>query len=211
MEELEELFKQYNIAHLADIELAPWSEQYCETPFPKYWQITYQIMSNISPNKRVIEIGCGQGDVTTIFCHLGFTKVTSYEKDPLLVINAKRRLKDLFGREDVISQGEYPVRCHTECDVLVLVNCVYDELVNTKVGYKNLLKDYYKHAGCPQYFIIEVIDSSYIIEDKVFPEHLRLSRKDVVEMFPNCLIQSWQTYIYPQNKKSKTLYLIVKK
>ena len=95
--------------------------------------------------------------------------------------------------------------------MLVLVNCVYDELADSKVGYKKILKDYYKHAGNPQYFIMEVIDNSYTIEDEVFPKYLRLSHMDVEEMFPNCQIQSWQTYKYPQNKKSKTLYLIEKK
>lgn len=58
---------------------------------------------------------------------------------------------------------------------------------------------------------MEVIDNSYTIEDEVFPKNLRLSHMDVEEMFPNCQIQSWQTYKYPQNKKSKTLYLIEKK
>lgn len=49
-------------------------------------------MSRIPSNKRVVEIGCGQGDVTAIFCQLGFSRVSSYEKDPLLAVNAKRRL-----------------------------------------------------------------------------------------------------------------------
>lgn len=211
MEELEELLKKYNLDHLDDLIVSPWSEQYCITPFPKYWQITYQIMSRIPSNKRVVEIGCGQGDVTAIFCQLGFSRVSSYEKAPLLAVNAKRRLNDLFGRENIVSLGEYPAKCHIECDVLVLVNCVYDELVDSKVGYKKILKDFYKYAGNPQYFIMEVIDSSYTIEDEVFPKYLRLSHKDVDEMFPNFQIKSWQTYKYPQNKKSKTLYLIEKK
>lgn len=37
------------------------------------------------------------------------------------------------------------------------------------------------------------------------------SRVDVEEMFPIAKIQSWPTYVYPQNLKSKTLYLIEKK
>lgn len=140
MEEFEELLKKYNLAHLDDLIISPWSEQYCVTPFPKYWQITYQIMSKIPSNKRVIEIGCGQGDVTTIFCHLGFTSVSSYEKAPLLAVNAKRRINDLFGREDIVALGEYPAICHAECDVLVLVNCVYDELADSKADYKRILR-----------------------------------------------------------------------
>ena len=36
-------------------------------------------MSRIPSNKRVVEIGCGQGDVTAIFCQLGFSRVSFLE------------------------------------------------------------------------------------------------------------------------------------
>ena len=43
-----------------------------------------------------------------------------------------------------------------------------------------------------------------------FPKHIRLSKEDVESMFPGYKISSWETYKYPINKKSKTLYLIEK-
>lgn len=43
------------------------------TPFPLYWQKVYDIMEKIDRKLKVFEIGCGQGDVTTIFCYLGFS------------------------------------------------------------------------------------------------------------------------------------------
>ena len=211
MEELEELLKQYNLEHSEDLSLSPWRSQYCRVPFPKYWQRVYQIMNDIDRSNRVIEIGCGQGDVTAIFCYLGFQEVASFEKEQALVTKAKRRINDLFDRKDVIVQGLFPEKDIVRCDVLVLVNCAYQDLAGSREEYKRLLMNYYASAGYPQYFIMEVIDSSYTQYDKEFPNHIRLSYEDVEEMFPNFRIQSWATYIIPQNRKSKTLYLIEKK
>ena len=125
MEELEELLKQYNLEHSEDLSLSPWRSQYCRVPFPKYWQRVYQIMNDIDRSNRVIEIGCGQGDVTAIFCYLGFQEVASFEKEQALVTKAKRRINDLFDRKDVIVQGLFP-----EKDIL------YIQLVNATHTYK---------------------------------------------------------------------------
>ena len=66
------------------------------------------------------------------------------------------------------------------------------------------MKDYYAAAGKPHYFIMEVIDTSYTVEDEEFPEYIRLSPEDVDDMFPGFNIQSWPTYRYPENRRSKT-------
>lgn len=211
MEKLEEMLRNYNLAHTDDLIISPWSKQYCRKPFPKYWKTVFQIMNGISRNYSILEIGCGQGDVTTIFCYLGFKKIISFEKVSALAVNAKRRVYDLFKRTDVISQGEFSIEQHTDCDVLVLVNCVYKNVAKSKYDYEKLMKDYYTAAGFPHYFIMEVIDSSYTLPDKEFPVHIRLSQDDVKRMFPDFKIQSWTTYTYPENKRSKTLYLIEKK
>lgn len=211
MEKLEELLRNYNLAHTDDLKISPWSKQYCKKPFPKYWKTVFQIMKGIDRNYRVLEIGCGQGDVTTIFCYLGFKKIESFEKLSALAVNARRRVNDLFNRTDVIFHGEFSIGQHIDCDVLVLVNCAYKDLAVSKHDYEKLMKDYYTAAGSPQYFIMEVIDSSYTLSDEEFPEHIRLSQEDVIRMFPDFKIQSWKTYIYPENRKSKTLYLIEKK
>lgn len=211
MEELEELLRKYNLAHLDDLQVSPWSKQYCRKPFPKYWKTVFRIMNDIDRRSRVLEIGCGQGDITTIFCYLGFEKIVSYEKVSALAANARRRVHDLFNRADVISLGEFSGKIHIDSDVLVLVNCAYKDLAESKDGYKKLMMDYYTAAGKPHYFIMEVIDTSYSLPDDEFPEHIRLSHEDVRKMFSGFKIQSWPTYTFPENRKSKTLYLIEKK
>lgn len=211
MEKLEELLRNYNLAHTDDLRISPWSKQYCRKPFPKYWKMVFRIMNSINRNNGVLEIGCGQGDVTTIFCYLGFKKIVSFEKVSELAVNAKRRVYDLFNRTDVIFHGEFSIEQHTNCDVLVLVNCVYKDLAESRSDYEKLINGYYTAAGSPHYFIMEVIDSSYTLSDAEFPEHIRLSQEDVKRMFPDFKIQSWATYTYPENKRSKTLYLIEKK
>lgn len=80
MEELQSLLRYYNLNHLDDMEVAPWSKQYCEDEFPRYWQVVYSILEKLDRKLRIIEIGCGLGDVTTIPCYLGFDKVISFEK-----------------------------------------------------------------------------------------------------------------------------------
>ena len=47
---------------------------------PRYWQVVYSILEKLDRKLRIIEIGCGLGDVTTIPCYLGFDKVISFEK-----------------------------------------------------------------------------------------------------------------------------------
>ena len=96
MEELQSLLRNYNLSHLDDMEVAPWSKQYCANEFPRYWQVVYSILEKLDRKLRIIEIGCGLGDVTTIPCYLASTK--SYRLRRILKIykRAVRRLDDLF-------------------------------------------------------------------------------------------------------------------
>lgn len=97
---------------------------------------------------------------------------------------------------------------HIVVDILILVNCAYAYHTNDKSEYLDSLRSFYKSAGNPQYFILEVIDDSYTIDDDEFPLHIRLNSDDIRNSYPECSIKSWITYKYPENKKSKTLYLI---
>ena len=193
MEELQSLLRYYNLSHLDDMEVAPWSKQYCEDEFPRYWQVVYSILEKLDRKLRIIEIGCGLGDVTTIPCE-----------------RTVRRLDDLFNRGNIVNNQDYPGATFYESDLLLMVNCAYADLADSKDEYMTLMLDYYNHAGKPQYFIMEVIDSSYTRDNAQFPKHIRLSKEDVESMFPKYKISSWETYKYPINKKSKTLYLIEK-
>ena len=199
MERLQSLLRQYNLSHKEDLVLAPWSKQYCEEEFPKYWEIVYSILQLFDKNSRVLEIGCGLGDVTAMLCYLGFKHVTSLEKDEQISRAAQRRIVDMFGMNGVVRNENY---------LLILVNCVYADQLKTKREYVDLIQKYYVCAGSPNHFLMEVIDSSYAEKNSEFPEYIRLSRQDVEGLFRNYKISSWETYKYPYNSKSKTLYLI---
>lgn len=208
MERLQSLLRAYNMEHSEDNSLAPWNKQFCETVFPKYWETTYSILQALDKNSYVIEIGCGLGAVTSILCYQGYKNIYSFEKDNLLASKAKQRLKELFNRDDIVYAAEYPNGNTYNCDILILVNCAYGNPEGSKSEYLKSLRLYYESAGDPRFFILEVIDDSYSIEDNDFPPYIRLNEKEIRELFPGCLIKSWQTYRYPENKKSKTLYLI---
>lgn len=125
MEQLQSLLRQYNLSHKEDLMLAPWSKQYCEEEFPKYWEIVYSILQLFDKNSRVLEIGCGLGDVTAILCYLGFKHVTSLEKDELISRAAQRRIVDMFNMNGVVRNENYPSNKQYTADILILVNCVY--------------------------------------------------------------------------------------
>lgn len=211
MEQLQSLLRRYNLLHKEDFIVAPWSEQYCEKIFPKYWEIVYSVLQSLDKNYRIIEVGCGLGDITAILCYLGFKDIIAFEKNRQIYFVAQRRLNDLFGRKDIILNENYPNGSSFTADVLILVNCAYADLAKTKQEYLELMKEYYVNAGYPKYHLMEVIDSSYTKKDDEFPEYIRLGYDDVKQLFPNSEIHSWETYKYPMNRKSKTLYLIVKK
>ena len=187
---------------------APWSKQYCEEEFPKYWKIVYSILQLLDKNSRVLEIGCGLGDITAILCYLGFKYITSLEKDEQISRAAQRRIVDMFGMNGVVRNENYPSNKQYTADILILVNCVYVDQLKTKREYMDLIQKYYVCSGSPSHFLMEVIDSSYAEKNSEFPEYIRLSRQDVEGLFRNCKIRSWETYKYPHNSKSKTLYLI---
>lgn len=211
MERLQSLLRLYNLSHKEDFTVAPWSEQYCEKIFPKYWEFVYSILQPLNKDYRILEIGCGLGDVTAIMYYLSFENVISFEKDARISSIAQRRISDMFGRKNVVLNENYPNDRQYTADILILVNCAYAELAKTKQEYLDLMRGYYVSAGYPKYYLMEVIDSSYTKENDEFPEHIRLSCDDVKKLFPDYEISSWETYIYPTNRKSKTLYLIERK
>lgn len=210
MEQLQDLLIEYNRLNLSDIEMTPWSMQYCGSEFPEYWKIVFCIVSTIPRKKRVVEVGCGLGDVTSIFCYLGYQHITALEKVPQIAKIANRRISDMFKRNNVVRCETYPNSKSYKADILVLVNCVYKDMATSREEYLKTIRLYYENAGCPQYFILEVIDTSYTKNDEEFPYYLRLDRNDIAEIFPGFEMSEWQTYRYPKNKKSKTLYLIEK-
>lgn len=211
MEELQSLLRTYRLSHPDDLKLAPWSCQYCEKTFPMYWKSVYSILHNLNKDLRIVEIGCGLGDITAILVYLGFTSIISVEKEKDIALAAQRTLWDLFHIDGIVYNAEYPNGKDFDCDILIMVNCAYGTNVSSKEEYLQLLLNYYDYAGKPKCFIMEVIDDSYDVEDEEFPSYIRIGKTDVIDLFPNHIIKTWETYRYPVNRRSKTLYLICRK
>ena len=155
----------------------------------------------------MLEVGCGQGDVTSILCYLGFKHIKAYEMDGMMSKMAIDKLNTLFRRTEIVECSKYPQEAE-DADVLVLVNCAYADECGTKEDFKKKILSFYENAGTPELFLLEVIDSAYDIPDVNFPYCLRLSSSDIDSMFPFASIHSYETYHYPQNKRTKRLYVI---
>lgn len=207
MERLHDMLVNYNSTSIPICSRNKWSKQFLEPVFPKYWEAVYEILKMQNRNKRIIEIGCGQGDITSIACYLDFKHVIAYERDYLMGSVAQKKILSLFGKTNIIRHEQFP-QCKEHADILILVNCVYPDEATTKDEYQDKIMFFYNYAGRPSLFILEVIDSSYTNEDNDFPAFIRLNTDDIIAMFPNAIISSCETYSYPQNKKSKRLYII---
>ena len=168
-----------------------WSKQYLEPEFPLYWRIVFATLSKYDRSARVVEVGAGQGDVTSILCYLGFSSIKSYERIPENAEIAKQKISVLFDRHDVVLQADFPIG-NVSCDILLMVNCAYADGCTTKNEYLNYLRYFWEEAGRPKHF----------------PKCIRLSQEDIRSKFPESTISSFETYRYPTNKRSKRLYII---
>jgi len=208
MEQLQNLLRLYNLEHIDETERAPWEKQYCKHVFPTYWKLVYNILSPMDRELIITEIGSGLGNVTSIFCYLGFNHINSFEEDSELASFASQKIQQLFNVGHILVNQKFPPDAIVNTDILISVNCVYRSNITNKRAYLDSLYNNYLMAGNPDYYILEVIDDSYIEENEEFPRYMRLNHQDIYQMFPNAQIASWETYKYPINKKSKTLYLI---
>lgn len=184
-----------------------WSKQYLSADFPRYWKVVFSELSRLDRSLRVLEIGAGQGDITAICCYLKFNNIKAYERNYNDFAIADDKIKALFGRQNVLVNCNYSNE-EIDCDVLILVNCVYTDKCHNKQDYVSILKGYYETANRPRIFILEVIDPSYSIPDEEFPTWVRISGEEIRSMFPRAEITNVETYKYPENKRSKKLYII---
>lgn len=208
MDKLQELLTDYNRKLIKEESRNSWSNQYCESSFPKYWYEVFKASESLDKNLRVLEVGTGQGDITSIFCYLGFKDIISFERDEETANIADVKLKHLFSVDSIVRHESFPSSGQFNSDILVLVNCVYADKIHSKEEYKEQIMKIYSSAGYPGIFLFEVIDSEYVIPDEIFPYYVRLSKDDILEMFPSSDISGIRTYQYPENKKTKTLYVI---
>ncbi len=207
MEKLHDLLIRYNTS-IPQESRTSWSKQFLAARFPEYWYRVYSLLMGIDRDSRVVEIGCGQADITSILCYLNFKNISAYERDGKLAHLAEEKLRSLFGKEGIVILSEFNNQTTTDADVLILVNCVYADGIHTKNEYLDRIISWYEAANKPRYLLLEFIDDSYIEEDEGFPKCVRLNAQDVRRIFPNSQIEVFPTYKYPINKKSKNLYFI---
>jgi len=208
MEQLQQVLLEYNLAtaeRVADVE---WTQQYRSLPFPAYWRLVYELMSGRHRGSRVLEVGCGCGDITAILCYQGYNNIRAFEADQRLSSYASEKIGALFGKDGIIENCLFPEEGDYKSDILLMVNCVYAGCTQSKEEYMESILDIYRAAGLPKTALIEVVDDSFEEEHPDFPMHARLGKNDIGRLFPGCSIRSWPTYIYPRNGKSKTLYEI---
>lgn len=210
MEELLSLLRTYYNDNPDELILSPWSLGYSNGDIPPHWRITYELLSKFSRDSRIIEVGCGVGDITVIPCSLEFSSIVSYERSTELADAATHKISILFNRTDVVKKGSFPEGNVCLCDVLLVVNCVYTDNVKSHQDYLNNLRLLYTSAGSPTNYILEVIDSSYSVPDPEFPEYIRVSEAEIRNLFPYCKISSFVSYQYPTNRRTKKIYLIEK-
>ena len=98
----------YNSRYIPANYRRSWSNQFCEQKFPLYWEKVFLELKKFDRNSKIIEVGCGQGDVTSIMCYLGFKYVRAYEMDEQMCEIAIKKIEYLFGRRDIIVCNKYP-------------------------------------------------------------------------------------------------------
>lgn len=212
MEKLQSLLAEFN-RHGSDGD-ENWHRQFSVTPFPAYWRIVYRLLSDLKSGNvglRVREIGAGYGDISAVALHLGFTDVAACERCAEKALQARAKIKMLFGRDDVIWNCDYDRWGDRRlCDVLIMVNCVYVENAKTRQEYVTRLQEIVAEAGDPRYFIYEAVDVRYDGNDAAFPEPVRLSEPDLVAAFPHRAVVGWDTYRRPANRSDKRIYFLTR-
>ena len=157
---------------------------------------------------KIVEVGAGCGDVTSLLCWMGFKKVIAIERDPHLVKVVLDKI-DSLGVSDVVVLNElYPIKLDFKPDILIQVNCIYLDRCTDKDSFLKSIIESYEYNGIPKVFLFEAIDESFKGENLTFPDFVRIGSNDIKELFPNCKIYKQTTYKYPTNRITKVMYKI---
>ena len=209
MEEFYELLKEYNKRTLNLENRVKWHEIYCVSPMPIYLNILLQRLSKLDKNMSIIEVGSGYGDVVAMLIYLGFKNIIGIERDKTVCSLANKKLQSLFStKKTYIKCEEYPVKLNTNPDIYIQINNVYADSISSQEEYLKRNKEWIHYNGTPKYAYIEFIDESFKQYSKHYPSFIRLSKKDVEQLFQGNEINSFKTYEFPVNTSSKCLYEI---
>lgn len=211
MEQFYKLLKEYNINFVSKgIDVPEWFLQYTEDKPPLYWKTIYEILKNEDRNQSIVEIGAGYGDITALIYYLGFRNIFSFERDKNLISYINNKIKSLFNQSANTINSSYPQKLNFSPDIIIQVNCSYFNQSNNKGEYIEDIKNIYQKNGIPKMYVFETIDDSYKEVNVNFPSFMRLNTADILNSFPECQIESYVTYKFPQNRVSKTIYKICK-
>ena len=183
---------------------------YTEKEPPIYWSIIGKELENYDRGLTCFEIGSGAGDVLSLLIYLGFKSVYGIEMNESLAQIANEKIIYFFGEErgQVCMNDQFPIPLDFAVEILVMVNCVYWEGCNSKQDYLEKVLKYYKHCGEPSLFLWEVIDDNE--QSEKYPRFVRTSFDDVEKLFGHHRIIKIDTYQWPRNTSSKSLYIIKK-
>jgi len=211
MEQFYKLLKEYNINFVTkEVDVPEWFLQYKEDEPPLYWKTVYEILKNEDKNQSIVEIGAGYGDITALLYFMGFNNVISFERDNDLIPYINDKVNILFNKSANTINCSYPQELSYSPDIIIEVNCSYFNQSSNKGEYIEQVKSTYRKNGIPKMFIFETIDESYQEVNVNFPHFMRLNKTDITNAFPNCQLEAFVTYKFPQNKVSKTIYKICK-
>jgi len=205
MGEFYSLLRKYNETLVSE-NLPEWTKIYLESEPPTYWVVLSKILTKYSKGSSVFEIGSGAGDIVALLRNLDFSNVIGIESDEKLARIANKKIESLFNVSESIIHDKYPIVIE-KTNILIQVNCVYFENINSKQEYLNQLVTYYQNAN-PDVYFLEVIDNSFTESSKIFPEYVKISEKDIISTFKNKKIESFITYQFPKNTSTKRLYVI---
>ena len=195
---------EYNRRHESDG--SDWHRQFCLRPFPRYWSVVYDILVAKQRGLSVAEVGCGYGDVTAIPLYLGYANVVAFERDEGLAFRANQKFACLFSRR--VARAADARQAADAVDVLIMVNCVYADGVDSHEGYLERLRALYERFGRPSTFIYEGVTFAPEGRRDVFPECVWVNSSDIVRIFPETVVSEIETYRYPINSSTKRIFNI---
>ena len=209
MEQFYRMLKEYNIEFLKkNYDVPEWFLEFTEDPPPLYWRTIYKILKDEDKAKPIIEVGAGYGDVTALLYFLEFKNILSFELNRPLIEKINQKILALCGKRPTVINRKYPVKTDHTPGIIIQVNCIYSSSFKTKLDYLEGIRRLYLLNGIPYMFLFESIDDSYREPNDTYPYYVRLNEDDIKQTFPHCKIDSYPTYVYPNNRVSKTLYKI---
>jgi len=167
-------------------------------------------------DSRIVEVGCGVGDILIRLAEIGFCNLLGIERDPGVHSVATERAKALgFGYIE-LRRGNYPIRLEIRSNVLLQINCMYFDDLTNRDEFGCALRRWSHFNGESDVFLVETVDSSYTsLEHTRFPgkptefnPHCRVSQADMKSFFPEYHL--WQVPSSEPTRVPKTIFLISK-